>query len=132
MNHRNAAQGAAQPDDRDISQAWVETDAYGLVTAASPRGARLFNLTVRGLVGRNLPLFFDSRHLVLARLEFLRRRPLDTVLLELDYRPLECRTRRIRITLHAGDGANGAVRWSMSELPTQLRTQRVASLPEPA
>jgi len=42
-------------------QTWVDTDAFGAVLDASWEGARVFNLTVRGLRGRSLAAFFIDR-----------------------------------------------------------------------
>jgi PAS domain-containing protein len=96
---------------------WVETDIYGRVISASPDGARLFNLTVKGLTGRNLSLFFSSRQLIASRLQSLRWGQTECAPLEIDYRPMECRQRSLRIMLGSVDG--DAVRWTLSEVVTE-------------
>ena len=96
------------------TEPWVETDPYGRVLSASPDGARLFNLTVRGLTGRNLSLFFTSRQLIADRLQSLRFGQTECPPLEIDYRPMECRQRSLRIRLRNLDG--DAFRWTLSEV----------------
>ena len=93
---------------------WVDTDPYGRVIDASPEGARLFNLTVRGLTGRNLSLFFISRQLIADGLMVLRRGHRECPLLETEYRPMERRRRRLRVKMGTSDG--DAVRWTFSEV----------------
>ena len=93
---------------------WVDTDPYGRVIDASPEGARLFNLTVRGLTGRNLSLFFMSRQLIADGLMVLRRGHRECPLLETEYRPMERRRRRLRVKMGISDG--DAVRWTFSEV----------------
>jgi hypothetical protein len=93
---------------------WVDTDPYGLVIAASPEGARLFNLSVRGLTGRNLSLFFMSRQVIADGLQVLRRGHRECPLLEAEYRPMERRRRRLRVKMGISDGE--AVRWTFSEV----------------
>src|SRR5262245_3770995 len=84
------------------AEPWVETDPYGRVTDASPEGARLFNLTVRGLTGRNLPLFFTtSRQLISDGLQVLRRGYRECPALETEYRPMERKSRRLRVKMGA-------------------------------
>ena len=95
------------------AEPWVETDPYGLVTDASPEGARLFNLTVRGLTGRNLPLFFTSRQLIADGLQVLRHGHLECPQLDAEYRPMERKSRRLRVKMGTADG--DAVRWTFSE-----------------
>jgi PAS domain-containing protein len=92
---------------------WVDTDPYGRVIDASPEGARLFNLTVRGLTGRNLSLFFTSRQVIADGLQVLRRGHRECPLLETEYRPMERRRRRLRVKMDVSDG--DAVRWTFSE-----------------
>ncbi|HEU0259012.1 MAG TPA: hypothetical protein VFR57_06300 [Burkholderiales bacterium] len=74
----------------------------------------MFNLTVRGLTGRNLPLFFISRQIIADGLLVLRRGHRECPLLETDYRPMERRRRRLRVKMGIGDG--NAVRWTFSEV----------------
>ena len=93
---------------------WVDTDPYGRVIDASPEGARLFNLTVRGLTGRNLSLFFISRQVIADGLLVLRRGHRECPLLETEYRPMERRRRRLRVKMGTSDG--DAVRWTFSEV----------------
>ena len=93
---------------------WVDTDPYGRVIDASPEGARLFNLTVRGLTGRNLSLFFISRQVIADGLQVLRRGHRECPLLETEYRPMERRRRRLRVKMGISDG--DAVRWTFSEV----------------
>jgi PAS domain-containing protein len=93
---------------------WVDTDPYGRVIDASPEGARLFNLTVRGLTGRNLSLFFISRQVIADGLLVLRRGNRECPLLETEYRPMERRRRRLRVKMGISDG--DAVRWTFSEV----------------
>jgi PAS domain-containing protein len=93
---------------------WVDTDPYGRVIDASPEGARLFNLTVRGLTGRNLSLFFISRQVIADGLQVLRRGHRECPLLETEYRPMERRRRRLRVKMDVSDG--DAVRWTFSEV----------------
>ena len=93
---------------------WVDTDPYGRVIDASPDGARLFNLTVRGLTGRNLSLFFISRQVIADGLLVLRRGHRECPLLETEYRPMERRRRRLRVKMGISDGE--AVRWTFSEV----------------
>lgn len=93
---------------------WVDTDPYGRVIDASPEGARLFNLTVRGLTGRNLSLFFITRQVIADGLLVLRRGHRECPLLETEYRPMERRRRRLRVKMGISDG--DAVRWTFSEV----------------
>jgi hypothetical protein len=93
---------------------WVDTDPYGQVIGASPEGARLFNLTVRGLTGRNLSLFFTSRQVIADGLQVLRRGHRECPLLETEFRPMERRRRRLRVKMGIADGE--AVRWTFSEV----------------
>jgi hypothetical protein len=92
---------------------WVETDPYGRVIDASPDGARLFNLTVRGLIGRNLPLFFTCRQLIADGLQVLRGGYRECPPLETEYRPMERRRRRLRVKMGSTD--TDVVRWTLSE-----------------
>jgi hypothetical protein len=95
------------------AEPWVDTDPYGRVLAASPEGARLFNLTVRGLTGRNLSLFFTSRQLIGDALMVLRHGHRECPALDTEYRPMERKRRRLRVRM----GATGdAVRWTFSEI----------------
>ena len=80
---------------------------------ASPEGARLFNLTVRGLTGRNLSLFFTCRQLISDGLQILRHGHSECPQLEAEYRPMERKRRRLRVKMGATDG--DAVRWTFSE-----------------
>jgi hypothetical protein len=96
------------------AEPWVETDQYGRVLGASPEGARLFNLTVRGLTGRNLSLFFTSRQLISDGLQVLRHGHPECPQLETEYRPMEGKRRRLRVKMGAADG--DAVRWTFSEV----------------
>ena len=96
------------------AEPWVETDPYGRVIGASPEGARLFNLTVRGLTGRNLSLFFTSRQLISDGLQVLRHGHPECPQLETEYRPMERKRRRLRVKMGAADG--DAVRWTFSEV----------------
>jgi PAS domain-containing protein len=93
---------------------WVDTDPYGRVIDASPEGARLFNLTVRGLTGRNLSLFFISRQIIADGLLVFRRGHRECPLLETEYRPMERRRRRLRVKMGISDAE--AVRWTFSEV----------------
>jgi hypothetical protein len=95
------------------TELWVDTDPYGRVIDASPEGARLFNLTVRGLMGRSLPLFFTCRQLIADGLQVLRRGYRECPLLETEYRPMERKTRRLRMKMGSLQG--DAVRWTFSE-----------------
>jgi hypothetical protein len=96
------------------AEPWVETDPYGRVIDASPDGARLFNLTVRGLTGRNLSLFFTSRQLIGDALMVLRHGHRQCPALDTEYRPMERKRRRLRVRIGAIDG--DAVRWTFSEI----------------
>ncbi len=96
------------------AEPWVETDPYGRVLGASPDGARLFNLTVRGLTGRNLPLFFTSRQVIADSLEVLRHGHPECPQLETEYCPMERKRRRLRVKMGTADG--DAVRWTFSEV----------------
>jgi len=96
------------------AEPWVDTDPYGRVLDASPEGARLFNLTVRGLTGRNLPLFFTSRQLIGDALLVLRHGHRECPALDTEYRPMERKRRRLRVRIGATDA--DAVRWTFSEI----------------
>lgn len=110
----------SQPDVADsvpelsAAEPWVDTDPYGRVLDASPEGARLFNLTVRGLTGRNLSLFFTSRQLIGDALTVLRHGHRECPALDTEYRPMERRRRRLRVRMGATEG--DAVRWTFSEI----------------
>ena len=106
----DAVAASGEPD----AGPWVDTDPYGRVIDASPEGARLFNLTVRGLTGRNLSLFFISRQLIADGLTVIRRGHRECPLLETEYRPMERRRRRLRVKMGTSDG--DAVRWTFSEV----------------
>ena len=97
-----------------VAEPWVETDPYGRVLDASPEGARLFNLTVRGLTGRNLSLFFTSRQLIGDALMVLRHGHKACPALDTEYRPMERKRRRLRVRMGATDG--DAVRWTFAEI----------------
>jgi hypothetical protein len=117
MSRRYLHESPGAPVDApEISAAepWVETDPYGRVICASPEGARLFNLTVRGLTGRNLSLFFTSRQLIADGLQVLRRGHRECPTLETEYRPMERKRRRLRVKMGTSDGE--AVRWTFSEV----------------
>jgi PAS domain-containing protein len=105
---------AAAASEETAAGPWVDTDPYGRVIDASPEGARLFNLTVRGLTGRNLSLFFMSRQLIADGLMVLRRGHRECPLLETEYRPMERRRRSLRVKMWTADG--DAVRWTFSEV----------------
>ena len=96
------------------AEPWVDTDPYGRVLDASPEGARLFNLTVRGLTGRNLSLFFTSRQLIGDALMVLRHGHKECPALDTEYRPMERKRRRLRVRMGATDA--DAVRWTFSEI----------------
>ena len=116
MNRRPADQpaGVVAASEETAAGPWVDTDPYGRVIDASPEGARLFNLTVRGLTGRNLSLFFISRQVIADGLQVLRRGHRECPLLETEYRPMERRRRRLRVKMGISDGE--AVRWTFSEV----------------
>jgi hypothetical protein len=117
VNRRHLHQPCVPPADAlEISAAepWVETDPYGRVTDASPEGARLFNMTVRGLTGRNLSLFFTSRQLIIDGLQVLRHGHRECPMLDTEYRPMERKRRRLRVKMGSSDG--DAVRWTFSEI----------------
>ena len=97
-----------------VAEPWVETDAYGRVIGASVEGARLFNLTVRGLIGRNLSLFFTSRDLIADGLQVLRHGHRECPQLETEYHPMERKRRGLRVKMRTADG--DAVRWTFSEV----------------
>ena len=116
MSRRPAYQppGVAAAFEETAAGPWVDTDPYGRVIDASPEGARLFNLTVRGLTGRNLSLFFISRQVIADGLLVLRRGHRECPLLETEYRPMERRRRRLRVKMGTSEG--DAVRWTFSEV----------------
>ena len=95
-------------------ESWVDTDPYGRVIGASPEGARLFNLTVRGLTGRNLVLFFTSRAIIADGLQVLRHGYRKCPALDMEYQPLERRRGRLRVRMGVSDG--DAVRWTLNEV----------------
>ena len=97
-----------------VAESWVDTDPYGRVIAASADGARLFNLTVRGLTGRNLSLFFTSRDLIADGLQLLRHGHRECPQLETEYFPMERKRRALRVRMSSTDG--NAVRWTFSEV----------------
>jgi PAS domain-containing protein len=97
-----------------VAEPWVDTDLYGRVLDASPEGARLFNLTVRGLTGRNLSLFFTSRQLIGDALMVLRHGHRECPALDTEYRPMERKRRRLRVRIGATEG--DAVRWTFTEV----------------
>jgi len=47
-------------DVNDIGVKWVVTDLYGLLLEASREAAQMLNLSVAGLRGRQLLVFFDG------------------------------------------------------------------------
>lgn len=76
-------------------QAWVVTDAAGMIAEISGPAHRLLNLSARGALGRNLTAFFSQdRHRVVADLaravdgQIVQR---DTVLRPRDRRPVNVR-----------------------------------------
>ena len=97
-----------------VAEPWVDTDAYGRVIGASVEGARLFNLTVRGLTGRNLSLFFTSRDLIADGLQLLRHGHRECPQLETEYQPMERKRRVLRVRMRIADG--DTVRWTFSEV----------------
>jgi hypothetical protein len=112
MHHSPVA--PADASEIPAGEPWVETDLYGRVIGASPEGARLFNMTVRGLTGRNLSLFFTSRQLIADGLQVLRHGHRECPALETEYRPMERKRRRLRVKMGNTDG--DAVRWTFSEV----------------
>ena len=104
---------SASQCDGPATELWVDTDLYGRVIDASPGGARLFNLTVRGIMGRNLSLFFTCRQLIADGLHVLRGGYSECPVLETEYRPMERRRRRLRVKMGSTD--RDAVRWTFSE-----------------
>lgn len=97
-----------------VAEPWVDTDAYGRVIGASAEGARLFNLTVRGLTGRNLSLFFTGRDLIADGLQLLRHGHRECPQLETEYHPMERKRRGLRVKMRIAEG--NAVRWTFSEV----------------
>jgi len=94
-------------------ESWVDTDRFGRVVDASSEGARLFSMTVRGLTGRSLLLFFLERQQLSASLRALRANDESTPLLRLPYRPMERRQQLVFVELTYG--GHDRVRWHLSE-----------------
>jgi hypothetical protein len=94
-------------------ECWVETDPFGRVTDASPEGARVLNLSVRGLIGRDLSLFFLDREPLARGLGALRAGLSSCPALTVPFRPRDRKAQRMRVELTATD--NGTVRWQFSE-----------------
>jgi PAS domain-containing protein len=94
------------------AECWVETDRYGRAVDASPAGARLLNLTVRGLVGRQLWLFFLERQDLERCLRLLRAGAAQCPEVEVSYRPLEKKPERM--VVHLTQTGGEAVRWQLT------------------
>ena len=92
------------------TECWVETDKFGNVVDASSDGARLFNLSVRGLLGRALTLFFVDRSAVSTGLAAVRDGYSDWSAEDIDYRPRERRMRRVDVHMFPYNGG-AVVRW---------------------
>ena len=60
MGSNAAALEVLDFDVNDISVKWVVTDLYGLLLEASREAAHMLNLSVGGLRGRQLLVFFDG------------------------------------------------------------------------
>jgi hypothetical protein len=88
-------------------ESWVDTDTFGLAIDASPSAATLFNLSVRGLTGRRLSLFFMDRAVVMERFRAVAA-GLSVASVIVTLRPREKKPKVVRIELElSGD----IVRW---------------------
>ena len=105
-----------------VMEKWVDTDAFGLVVDASPAGATLFNLSVRGLIGRDLWVFFLERQPVIEGLRAVRRGQ-SCACIVAAYRPIEKKARRVQIELYP---MNDGVRWHLADVadPAIVPTRR--------
>ena len=92
------------------TECWVDTDKFGNVVDASADGARLFNLSVRGLLGRALTLFFVDRSAVSTGLAAIRDGYGDWSGDDIGYRPRERRMRRVDVHMFRYNGG-AVVRW---------------------
>jgi hypothetical protein len=83
---------------------WIETDSHGLVSDASEDGARMFNLTPKGLRGRDALLFFPNHRALLAHRLKTVGVAADGDPLSLVIWPRERKPRPVTVTLTGGDG----------------------------
>jgi len=91
---------------------WVDTDVFGRVVDASAAGATFFTLSVRGLIGRDLRLFFLERQSIIEGLRAARRGQSSGSIVAA-YRPMEKRARRAQIELCP---LNEGVRWHLGDV----------------
>ena len=106
-----------------VMEKWVDTDVFGRVVDASLAGATLFNLSVRGLIGRDLRLFFLERQPVIEGLRAVRGgQSCDYIVAA--YRPMEKKARRVQIELCP---LNDGVRWNLGDVadPAVVPTKAV-------
>jgi PAS domain-containing protein len=104
---------AIQSADAVLFRPCVLTDAEGVVLDASNNVDRLVNLTRRGLIGRNLFMFFDRDREMVADVAAVATRQPATLATRL--RPRDRKPTPVWIRIHAvrGRGANlPRLRWS--------------------
>jgi hypothetical protein len=87
-----------------LSDHWIETDSHGLVMNASEGGARMFNLTPKGLRERDALLFFPNHRTLLAHRLKTVGVGAEGDTLSLVIWPRERKPRPVTVTLTAGDG----------------------------
>ncbi len=110
-----AARETKEPD------AWIVTDADGVVLETSAGGHRLLNLSARGALGRNLTAFFsEDRHRIVADLA----RASDGAMVQgaarlrpRDRRPFEV---HFEITRESGGPRDRRLRWVLEPTPQPL------------
>ena len=91
---------------------WIDTDLYGRVLDASEAGARLLNLTARGLMGRQLWMFFIDRDVIEHHLRALRAGEKYCAAVAVNYRPMERKSRRVVVQMLMTQ--DDTVRWRFS------------------
>jgi len=95
-----------------VMEKWVDTDVFGRVVDTSAVGATFFNLSVRGLIGRDLRLFFLERQPIIEGLRAARGGQASGNI-GAAYRPMEKRARRAQIELCP---LNDGVRWYLADV----------------
>jgi hypothetical protein len=94
----------------DIS--WVETDSSGRIVEVCEKAAAAFNLSVRGLIGRDLVLFFPAdRDRLLEELHAVAR-GLAGTRLTATMRPRERKPIQVIVTFSRTETGN--VRWDFA------------------
>lgn len=99
-------------------EAWIVTDAVGVIHEISPSAAALLNLSVRGARGRNLPSYFIENRPRLLH-DLLRASEGAIVERVTTMQPRDRRARRVHMDLSSvpESGRNVHVRWVLALEP---------------